>query len=287
VITESAAFAQTNIQPRIAADTFYWKHYRHIAKPQKLDLNKFCVKNQKTCIDLFLRSNIRDFPQFTNDSISPYKIKDLRRCLSPVDLNGDGLSDMIFNGPGGGESDITQIYLNRKDSFELVFEDYQYISSMTVRDGHLLALIICDPGRRDDWLYFERNYRINSENMSLVFIHGKQTADYMFAEKPALQDPKPMNGVSAHDTLVLRASAEVVDEPINPHLESRGNQIALFSEKFRATVIGKKENKKGEIWLYIEIIPDIKPCKSIFYETDKFPTFIRGWVKFNDIKVNP
>jgi hypothetical protein len=287
IFVSSSVLAQTNARPPVTDDNLYWNHYHRIDKPQELNLKRFCIRDQKGSIDFFLKGSISHFPQFTNDSTNPDKIKDLRKCLFPIDLNGDGLPDMIFSGIRAGGSNLTQIYINHKDSFELVFEDYQYISSMTLKDGHFSELTVCDPGSSGSWLYTIRHYRVNSGNMPLVFISGKQTADFLYSEKPLAINLAGKQGSSESDSSILRASASEINEPYNPDLGFSGNQIAVYNQKFRMTVIGNKEAKGEEPWCYIEVIPDIKPARSLFHETDEYPTFVRGWVKFRDIKLNP
>ena len=109
----------------------------------------------------------------------------------------------------------------------------------------------------------------------------------MYAEKPAAIKLSGKLGSSESDSSILRASASEINEPYNPDLGFSGNQIAVYNQKFRMTVIGNKETKGEEPWFYIEVIPDIKPVRSLFYDTDEYPTFVRGWVKFHDIKLNP
>jgi len=269
-----------------ATDTFYWKKYEQVRKPKKLNLKPYMISGTGTIVDLFLSKNLQDFPQFTNDSISRYTIKDLKKCLYPVDLNGDGQVDMIFTGFSGGESDVTRIYLNLGNSFKLMFEDYQFIVSLTITNGKLTRLKTADPGCCDAYLYFERDYEVRQETGSLNFIRGKQTVEYSRTERPVNLLKTPVPWQSLHDTILIRASAAILDEPFNPHLETLGNIIAGYKQKIRGTILAVQKGRDGMEWFYIEIIPDVKPAKSIFYEIEKYPTFIRGWVESFDVKAN-
>lgn len=269
-----------------ATDTFYWKKYEQVRKPKKLNLRPYTASGAGSVVDLFLSKNLQNFPQYTNDSISHYTIKDLKKCLFPVDLNGDGLVDMIFTGFSGGESDLTRIFLNLDSSFKLVFEDYQYITSLTIKDRRLTRLKTADPGCCDAYLYFEREYKVSQDFGSLDFIKGKQTAEYFHAERPITMLKEPVPWESRHDTILIRASAAILDEPYNPQFETFGNIIAGYKQKIRGTILAVQKGNNGEEWVYIEIIPDIKPAKSIFYEIEKYPTFIRGWVESFEVKTN-
>lgn len=269
------------------SDSDYWNLYQRIDKPQQLNLKKFCSRDKNGSIDLFIKCCTSHFPQFAVDSLGSYDIKALRKCLYLSDLDGDGQPDIIFSGPGEGSSMLTQIYINRKDSFELVFEDYQYITSMVIRNGHLSELTLCDPGVEDSWLYFSRYYRVELQNGQLVFIHGKQTAEFRYAEKPELFNFEGNQVISAVDSLIIRASASVIDKPLIRKFGMNGNQIASYVMKFRMIIVGRNDLKSKDPWCYIEIIPDLKPARSLFYDTGDYPTFIRGWVKLKDIKTTP
>jgi len=269
-----------------ATDTFFWKKYEQVRKPKKLNLRPYTVSGAGTVVDQFLSKNLQNFPQFTNDSISRFTIKELKKRLFPVDLNDDGLVDIIFTGFSGGESDVTRIFLNLGSSFKLVFEDYQYITSLTIKNGRLTRLKTADPGCCDAYLYFEREYEVRQDYGSLDFIKGKQTAEYSHAERAVALLKAPVPWESCHDTILIRASAAILDEPYNHQLETFGNIIAGYKQKIRGTILAVQKGNNGEEWVYVDIVPDTKPAKSIFYEIEKYPTFIRGWVESFDVKVN-
>ena len=252
-----------------ATDTFYWKRYEHIAKPVKVNLSKFTVGKPSRSINSFLEKNLAFFPQFANDSAPQHTIKDLRHALYPVDLNGDQQPDMIFSGFSGGESAITKIFMNRIDTFELVFEDYQYITAMDMVNGVLHSMTIADPGCCDAYLYFEREYTVRKEGNSLSFIKGKQVAWYHYTERPRESFKTPLPWSAVYDTMLIRASASLLDDPFNPHLDTYGNIIAGYIQKIRGTALARQTDSRGMEWYFIEIIPENRPRKSIFYEMEK------------------
>jgi len=270
-----------------ATDTFYWKRYEHVKKPSKLKLSKYTVSGSGKLIERFVSLNLEKFPQFAIDSTKPFRIADLKKCLFPMDLNGDDLADIVFSGYSGGESDKTQIFLNKGDHFELVFEDYQYISSLSFQKKKLTEILMADVGCCDAYLYFTRDYPVRMRGDELDFVKGKQTALYQFTERPfqLLNPPIPWKAV--YDTTLIRASAANLDDPYNPALETWGNTIAGYTQNIRGVATAIKKDPNGNIWYFVEIIPDVKPRKSIFYEIDKFPTFIQGWVEGSLIRIQP
>ena len=287
LLLPALAFSQIKIKTyTTATDTFYWKRYEQVHKPKKLSLRPYTVPDPGGVVDAFISGNLGDFPQFTNDSIRRYTVKDLRKSLYPVDINGDGRPDIIFSGFSGGEVDLTRIYLNQGSGFSLVFEDYQYIVYLSFNEGKLTRIRTADPGCCDAYLYFQREYKVKYNGSNPDFIRGKQTADFSHAEKPLEMLSKPFTCTSKYDTLLIRASGAIQNEPWNPYMETWGNIIGGYTLKVRMTVLAIKQNQ-GTEWFYVEIIPDIRPKKSIFYDTDKYPTFIRAWVDRDDVVMDP
>ena len=267
-----------------ATDTFYWKKYTHFAEPKKLNLKPYMVKGAKKITEKFLQTNLFLFPQFTNDSAPRFGVNDLKKSLFPVDINGDRNADIIFSGFSGGESDMVKIFLNLGDRFELVFEDYQYITRLDYTDGKLDKLQTADPGCCDAYLWFTREYKIQHEIPYPGFIKGKQTVIYKYTEEPRtfLPIPKPFRAKT--DSLMVRASAARLNEPFNPYLDTFGNIVARYRTKASGVVLAIKNDEKGNPWCFVEIYPDTTPSASILYDTEKIPTFIRGWVSLLGIE---
>ncbi|MCK9424169.1 MAG: hypothetical protein M0Q38_16405 [Bacteroidales bacterium] len=287
VFLSGSVVAQIDIKRyTTATDTFYWKRYEHVPKPKKLNLKPFMTTGAKKAIDSFLSKNLSLFPQFTNDSISRFGINDLKKCLFPVDINGDRLPDIIFSGFSGGEADVVRIFINRGDRFEFVFEDYQYITRFKLTNGKLTDMQTADPGCCDGYLYFTREYLVNQDSTGPVFIKGKQTVIYKYTEEPRTYFPSPKAFRAKSDTLMVRASAARLNEPFNPYLDTFGNIVAKYRTKARGMALAKKTDEKGNKWFFVEIYPDTSPSASILYETEKIPTFLRGWVSGNRIEFN-
>jgi hypothetical protein len=268
-----------------ATDTFYWKKYEHIRKPVRLKPGKFAKPAKGKPVEQFMSAFSADYPQFTSDSMRHPEYGDWKKYLFYVDINGDGENDILYSGPTGGESDIVRIYLCKPGGFELIFEDFQYITMWTLKNKRLTAIQTGDIGCCDEYLWFTRNYQVNWENTNPDVIRGKQTVWYRYTELPLrfLDEPVPFQ--AAADTLLLRASAARLNEPFNPVLETFGNIIAKYRTKCRGTILAKKLTGKTDEWYFVEIFPDVMPSASILYNTDKLPTFVRGWISGLSISV--
>jgi hypothetical protein len=287
ILLLTANFLQAQIDLKTytsATDTFYWKRYVHILEPKKLNPGKFAQAGQGKVVELFMTSQRSAYPQFTNDSLPGYSPKTWKKYIFPTDIDGDGVADIIFNGPTGGKTEMVRIYLNRGDTFELVFEDYQYFTKFIKENKRLSALQTGDVGSGDSYLWFTRSYVVNWENGNPVFIRGKQVLSYKYNEEPREFYPVPVPFVSKADTMLLRASAAQLNEPFNPYLDTFGNIIAKYRSSSRGTILASKSYGKGNIWYYVEVAPGVYPTASILSDFEKIPTFIRGWVSCMSIK---
>jgi len=271
-----------------ATDTFYWKRYIRVPRPARINLNQYTVANPGKAVGMFLAKNIGRFPQFTNDSLPLHTIKDLKKCLYAIDVNGDNLPDMIFSGYSGGESDVVQIYLNRKDSFDLVFEDYQYFTKFRKVQGKLVELQTGDIGTPGSYLYFTHDYRVNQENNQPVFIKVRQHVVYKNSEDPTPTQsyPVPVPFEAKSDTMLLRASPAKQNEPFIPDLNTFGNIVAKYRSKTKGFALAKRSYGKGNDWYFVEISPGTMPSASILYGLERMPSFIRGWVSGQSIFVD-
>jgi hypothetical protein len=264
LILSFSGFSQIDIQRyTTATDTFYWKRYVSIPKPPRVNLKRFTVSKPSKKIEVFLRL-MEDLPE--------------TKFLHPIEINGDKLPDMVYCGPEGSGPEVVRIWINVNDSFDLVFEDYSYISKFVKKDGKLKGLQTADAGSGEEYLYFTRDYRVEHSGTSPVFVKEKQTVTYRYTEEPVKFYPVPIPFSSMADTLMLRASAARQNEPYIPALESFGNIIAKYRSASRGTILAKKTYGNGNDWYFVEMSPFSYPSASILYGMEKMPTFIRGWV---------
>jgi len=284
----SQTYGQIDIQRyTTATDTFYWKRYIRVPKPPEVNLRRFLVSHASQVYDSFLAGNISQIPQFNSDSTHRFTNKELRKQLFAVEINGDNRPDMIFQGTSEEGLAITRIWINEKEGFTLVFEDYQYISQFQKEGDRLVRLQLGDVGNSGDYLYFTRDYMVHYNNDEVVFVKGKQSVIYKNCEEPSVLYPQPVPFTAVSDTMMLRASAALQNEPFLPDMGSFGNIVAKYRSKARGVVLAQKSYGKGNVWYYVEISPAVSPAASILYGTDRIPTFVSGWVSALSIQMDP
>jgi hypothetical protein len=277
--------AQIDIQRyTTATDTFYWKRYINVPKPARANLKKFRMPGGGKAVSLFLAWHGHEFFKPGPDSTAIIPLSELQKHIIPVDINSDGTADIVYSGTDGGAADIVRIWIGRNGSFELVFEDYQYITQVRKSGRRFTELQTGDPGNGTEHLYFTRDYRIEEDNGMPVFVKVKQTAIYKHTEEPSELFDQPLPFKSISDTLMLRASAARLNEPFLPGLSTFGNIVAKYSTRSRGLILAAKYYGKGNTWFFVEMSPFAAPSASIIYDSDKMPTFIRGWVSSNAIR---
>jgi len=278
--------AQIDIrQYTTATDTFYWKRYTQIPGPDRFNLKRVTARQPAKKILAFFKLQADDFQYYITDSTGNLPVGELEKCLFPIDIDGDKMTDMIFSGSVNGQEEMVRIWLSRVNGFELVFEDYQYISKFIRTGGKLSELQTSEGIDGEDYLYFTNDYRVQWTDGNPVFVRGDRTVSYCHTEEPLHYLPRPVPFESLRDTMMLRASAARQDEPFLPDLGSFGNIIAKYRSKARGMALAKKSYGSGNDWYFVEISPSTMPSASILYDIDKFPTFIRGWVSGQAIKI--
>ena len=269
-----------------ATDTFYWKRYIQIPEPPRVSLRRFCVSGGKAkqAGERFLEQNKMAVKDDLQDSLHPMSDDDLRKLIFPIDLNGDQLPDIILSGKTSRSAGFVRIWMNHGGSFEPVFEDYQSISQFRIEGTRLTALQTADIGSDGQYLYFTRDYKIQWEGNDPVFVRGKQVVSYMHTREPSVLLREPTPFTARADTMLLRASPSRQDEPFIPALGTFGNIIAKYRSEAKGTVLASYAKVPGNDWFYVEVDPSVMPSASILYDTDKLPTFIRGWVSGRAIR---
>jgi hypothetical protein len=273
-----AGVAQIDIRSyTTATDTFYWKRYIRVASPPRANLKRHRSSGSSALVASFLVRRSEYLPELSVDSTNPVSDREVTKLLFPMDLDGDRHPDMVYSGPIDGEPGMVRIWLARGTDYQLVFEDYQYISKLKTESGRLVELQTADAGNDTGYLYFTRDYRISYGKGDPVFIKGKQTVIYKNTEEPPQFLEVPFTFTSRTDTLMLRASAARQNEPFIPSLGSFGNIVARYRSTCQGTALARKITGPGNTWYFVEMSPAVVPSASIFYGTEK-ASHLSAWL---------
>lgn len=275
----TGASAQIDIHRYTSAtDTFFWKRYEHIPGPAPLRLSRVGSVPKGNILTALIAQYPEQFAQLSPDSTVAPDIREWKKNLRATDFNDDGKPDIIYAGPGRTTDHMVQLYLFRETGFNLVFEDFGFLTNWTMKEHRLISVGTGEASCAAGATNFLRDYEVKWEGAEPRFIHGKQTAWYRYTELPSLLLEKPVAFESIRDTLTLRASAARINEPFIPEPETFGNIVAKYSKKLRGVVIGTTGHQKNNDWYFVEIIPDAFPSATVLCRHNQIPLFIRGWV---------
>lgn len=211
----------------------------------------------------------------------PFQPKDLVKYLYAIDLNGDNLLDIFYQGPSGGEPNITQIFLNQGDRYRKVFTGYQDIVDMTFKKNKLVSFKLYNPGCCADPQTLEYNYQINYNKDEPKFILSATTGFLYLTEKAENSFNPTRDFAITVDKSNLRKECYFFDDVEHPVNGSRGNITATFTRGAKGKALGFKKVQENE-WIYVLMEPTSKIEHCDFSNFMAQPTHIYGWILMND-----
>lgn len=238
--------------------------------------------NEKNRNTLFLQKFLATY----YDSVKlynefPYQPKDLVKFLFAIDLNGDNLLDVFYQGPTGAEPNITQIFLNKGDYYKKVFTGYQDIVQMSFNKDRLVSFRLYNPGCCADPQTLEYNYEITYKKDEPIFSLAK-TIGYLYLTEKAEITFNPVREFSITvDKSNLRKECYFLDDVEHPVNGSRGNIIATYKNGAKGKAIGFKKVQEYE-WIYILMDSTTKIEHCDFSTFMGQPTEIYGWILKKD-----
>lgn len=236
-------------------------------------------KNRDT---LFLHSfmatyydSVKQYDEF------PFKPDDLVKYIYAIDFNGDNLLDIFYQGPTGGEPNITYIFLNQGDHFKKVFSGFQDIVEMAFDNNKLVSFKLYNPGCCADPQTLEYFYEVTYKNDKPDFFLTKSVGYLYLTEKPEGSfNPVKKFKITA-DKSNLRKECYFLDGVKHPVNWSNGNITATYKRGAKGKAIGFKKDQESE-WVYVLMEPSSKIEQCDFSTFLKQPTYIYGWLLKKD-----
>jgi len=233
----------------------------------------------------FVNQQPDEFTAYRDTARYMENIDSLYKQLHAVDINNDGLDDIIFEGKYTGEGSLVQIFMNTGKLYKKVFEDRQGITKMEWDNRVLSTLWIEDWGCCADYVEFKKKYSIQFQPAGAsVFTQVYQAAEMFDGTKPDSLFADAFAFEVLNSDYKLRAQPVIDDTSMFPWqegdtLRATGNYIGKLTEGSIGTALGKKTDITGREWWYVEIDEKYPLQKSAFYDNEnKFPTKTRGWL---------
>jgi hypothetical protein len=207
----------------------------------------------------------------------PFTQADLVKFTYALEINGDDLIDVIFDGPTGGEESITKIFLNKGENLELAFTGYQDIMDGDFTGNKLNSFTLINPGCCADPQIIEYFYSVNYSN-SMPTFHLDKTVGYLSqTEKPQKTFQNPDKFSTKSVSASLRPECYILDSIEFGVFGENGNLIANYKTGSTGRALGMKI-EKGVEWMYVIMDPVHRLDNCQFPTFMEQPTEIKGWI---------
>ncbi|MGZ3752005.1 MAG: hypothetical protein ACXVB0_10470 [Mucilaginibacter sp.] len=188
-----------------------------------------------------------------------------------LDINNDGVDDIIYTGSTGSEGEEVVIFLNTKGEFKQVLKQVQYIVKLDFQDHKLFRLYIEDTGCCDEWIDFHRVYQIKYNNNIPEFNTALLTSSFHTARFPRKYFSKPIHFNVLNDNYKMHLEPSVSDTIIDDftypgHSFKTNNNIDTLVKGTKGRAIAAQKDETGRVWWLVEIDQSYAGYGNLFYE---------------------
>jgi hypothetical protein len=249
--------------------SFNWKHYE--------------LKVDERYKDSVLQSMKKNYAYYFNNDYADAKA--YPKSFHFVNLNGDALPDLVYQGWSGAEGDRVQFYLNRRHKMDQVFDGFQHVLYMRFADNKLKEFVLFNPGCCAENVLLEQHYTVDASMHSKLVLQrailiGMSVFDKQYI-KPDDFFEQPFSFKTVNAGYALRYTPEFSNDPPGiPDADSsnKGNIIALYPKGSKGKAWGYKKDKTGREWWLVEMNPASKLPFSQYRLQYEIPTHFFGWM---------
>ena len=261
----------------------YFEWTEKIERLKEPDYNRTILADYEKNRDTLL---LHDFIAMYYDSMNlynefPYQTRELVKYLYAIDINGDELLDVFYQGPTGGELNITQIFLNKGTYYKKVFTGYQDIVQMAFNKSKLVSFKLYNPGCCADPQTVEYFHEITYNKDEPIFSLSK-TIGYFYPTEKVKNSFNPVQDFFVTvEKSNLRKECYFLDGVEHPVTGGEGNIIAAYKRGAKGKALGHKKDGKNE-WIYVLMVSSDKIDHCEFSTFMEQPTEIYGWILKTD-----
>ena len=207
-----------------------------------------------------------------------------------LELNGDGHLDVIYNGTVNAESDAVWLFINQKDHYQkLPQEWWGQIKELSFTENRLATFTILDFGCCAEYIAFETTYAVD-QRLKAIPVLQRGTA--FFTQRPrshVLAKPQffalSTQSFLATDSIPLR-TAPVIDDTSTrvADVVGKGNCLLMLGKGAKGFAWANQVDSLGQQWRYVEMLPTKNSKGYLMYSKGDLPTRTYGWLKASDIK---
>lgn len=264
------------------------QQYPYLIKPTSVnfDLKQYELVLPKKYKDSVLASFATDCPFCHYKDSMPSLIK-FKNSFHFIDLNGDHLPDLIYEGRTGSEGMMVEFYLNKKKGFKLLFTDYEKLLDLKFQNGKLSSAVIWNYGCCDATVEFERHFTVDTSSWKFNLLTQRAILTGMdvfdkFAARPDGFFDQPIKFRINNPEYALRYSPAISDtvpsEIAEGKKEDKGNIIALYKAGNEGLAWAYKTDATGRVWWLVEMEAMVYLEFSKFWDYDYNFTHYYGWM---------
>lgn len=252
-------------------------------------------KMPRADIDRFINAFPKEFEAYRRGNESEFHNMDsLAKDLHFMDINGDGMLDVIFEGQGSGERRFIQLFIKIGQRFKGIFSDYQGVAKIDWDGNKMKRLYINDWGSGDDYIETNKIYEFTynqTDAPTYKQIYQSIGINSFDAVRPDSLFDKPIRFEVLNNNYKIRSAPLIDDTGMfhwNKNQESEkgeGNSIGKLPKGTTGAALGKKTDATGREWWYVEIDETYMFDHEMLYVQNKFPTRVIGWVSSRFVKV--
>jgi hypothetical protein len=253
--------------------------------------------DQQKILNFLKTEKVKYFSYFNKDSIQyglDFTMNGLIHSLHLIDLNKDGIDEIIFAGPSWEEGYTVDIFKKEKNSYTRIFSERQSLTDITIVQNQLY-LYISDPGCCAEYSTIQKIFKtdINLSNNSFQqtyqsqIINGTKLPDSLF--KKTIGFRVNLEGYKVRLEPKLDDSTRKFYDDMN-EFKTSGNVIAKLPKNTAGYALGYMTDPSGTKWWFVEIDEKAR-LRNVKYDrtdqTKKYPTRRKGWINSKYIeKIN-
>jgi hypothetical protein len=219
---------------------------------------------------------------------TPPEPNKLKKAIHIIDINGDGLDDIIYDGSGGWETNRVLIYLNSPNGLNLIFVDKQYVKKLEFRNGHVWRIYTYDPGCCAEYMVFNKIFEFSYTGYPNDFKEIYSTAYYKHTQLSKSYLDPPINFSVLVNSCKLRTNPVVAPhDTLNMDGDMHiGNDVGIIEKGSIGRAIAIQHDNKGNEWWLVEMDLKAKIKSKILYnelsESDLSGKV--GWLNSKEVK---
>jgi hypothetical protein len=253
----------------VQSSLFDWKKYEQV--------------NLKE-VNAFIAEQPNYFHHFKGkNEYSTLTMKDLIKSIHFIDLNSDGVNEVIFDGPSEAEGNETIIFQKIKNQYKRVFIGRQSIVEIKWLSNGETKVYLSDFGCCAEYTTIQKVFKLtHNENGMIKLVKVYQSVVFSEGKLPDSLFLSPIRFKVTIDNYKLRHTPRFDDTSYQPWdydtSKPAGNVIAFLPKYTQGYATGYKTDKSGRQWWYVEI--DERSILNNFklYGHEDFPTKIIGWL---------